>query len=247
MELAIYLKDALLNTLLLLGAGLLPWCIFALLMQLLSGQLSKKLIRLLGEKTFICLTAPGVIAHELGHAFFCILFGHKITDMKLFTMSEGDTLGYVSHSYDPDNIYHKIGNFFIGTGPVWFGATLLTLLSLWLLPESMVQQDGDLKAQLINFIKGFGVKEFWCAWQSWLWLYLSLTIVSQITLSEPDLKHTGPGLCMIFLLTLSLCIGFGWCGDWERPAAVFLFSIFLTLLPVLVIIALMMLVALLIF
>jgi hypothetical protein len=40
--------------------------------------------------------APGIIVHELGHAFFCIVFGHRITSIALFKINRYDgTLGRI--------------------------------------------------------------------------------------------------------------------------------------------------------
>ena len=76
--------------------------------------------RLVGNSCGVCY-ATGVIGtpiHELGHAAMCLVFLHKIVDIKLFQIGDQDgTLGYVSHTYNRKNIWCVIGNYFIGVAP----------------------------------------------------------------------------------------------------------------------------------
>ena len=210
-----YIQESLLYTVKITFFCLMPWLAVALLMQILSSILRSIAAKKIGTMTYVYLTAPGVIVHELSHAFFCLLFGHSITDMQLFSPQEDGTLGYVSHKYNPRNFYHQIGNFFIGTGPIWGGAALLWLLSCWLLPESVTSGDKSVPLQMLEFMKMFFTLAFWNSWQGWLWLYLAFTISLHITLSPPDLQGALAGFCFLLFLILFCCLSFGWCGGWE--------------------------------
>ena len=187
-----YLWNTIQHAVQLLCIGLLPCVFYAFLMQIFSNVIRLRLASLLGIRGYVYLTAPGVMVHELSHAAFCLVFFHRITEMKLFSPEEDGTLGYVNHTYNPKNPYHRIGNFFIGTGPVWGGILVIWLISNWLLPS-----DNWNDLFLLNT---------WCKWQTWLWLYLFLTVSSHITLSLPDLAGAADGAIFIVLITLVLTI-----------------------------------------
>lgn len=197
MTLLSYLRDAVLHAGQLLCMGLLPCVIYAFLMQKLSLSIRGRLTSLLGIRGYVYLTVPGVAVHELSHVLFCLIFFHRIREMKLFTPGGGETLGYVNHSYNPKNPYQRIGNFFIGTGPVWGGILVVWLISRWLLPA---RGWGDLFSVAV-----------WCRWQTWLWLYLFLTVSSHITLSVSDLKGAADGGLFILLITLVLTVTLDKC------------------------------------
>ena len=214
-----YIGQVLWQTILFLLIGVLPWIAVALVMQLLSNSIRKSLAKILGIQGYIYLTAPGVMVHEIGHALFCVIFRHKIVEMKLFSPEEDGTLGYVNHSYNPNSFYQRIGNFFIGTGPIWFGVAVLCLISWLLLPDEM---------QISDFFS----LNFWGRWQSYIWLYLALTISSHITLSPPDLAGSVDGGIAIMATALLAFLLLGWCGDWENEIIEFLKNVFLSSLSI---------------
>lgn len=86
-----------------------------------------------GAATVFDVTAVlGTPVHELGHAAMCLLFGHKITRMKLWSPRVKRGLyGYVEHSYHRKNLWARMGNLFIGMGPLFSGLGVV-VLALWL-------------------------------------------------------------------------------------------------------------------
>ena len=92
-------------------------------------------VKLMGRKSMVFFNttaAIGTPVHELGHAIMCLIFGHKITDMKLWIpRPENGVYGYVAHSYNQKNLWQKLGNLFIGLGPIFSGLGVV-VLSLWL-------------------------------------------------------------------------------------------------------------------
>ena len=75
-----YCVDAILNTGKMILIGVLPWLATAGLMQIISSALRRKLACLLGTGLWVYLTVPGGMIHELSHAFFCLVFRHRIVE-----------------------------------------------------------------------------------------------------------------------------------------------------------------------
>lgn len=164
----------------------------------------------------------GTPVHELGHAFFCLIFGHRITEIKLFSPnSEDGTLGYIRHSYNRKSIYQRIGLFFIGAGPIIFGSMLLYALLYFCFPgrpeisgiispvdfaETGIGHWGKLLGILftggIHILSAiFSSANFTSVWV-WIFLYISFCISSHMQLSPPDLKSMLSGLISILLVLL---------------------------------------------
>jgi hypothetical protein len=91
----------------------------------------------LGPRAELYITGwIGTPVHEMSHAIFCLIFKHKIDDMKLFTMkSTNGVIGYVTHSYDTRSWYQQAGNFFIGVAPILIGSIVIYLALLVFAPQ----------------------------------------------------------------------------------------------------------------
>ncbi len=157
--------------------------------------------------------AVGTSVHECAHALFCVIFCHKIHKIKLFQINADDgTLGYVKHSYNHKNIYHKIGNFFIGVAPILVISAILYLLAYLLLPEFLMELSTSIRA--VDFVADFGdgllsilssVPIFFLyvgTWQWWLFLIVGIFLAIHMTLSKPDIKGALGGMVFVVLVFL---------------------------------------------
>ena len=167
-----------------------------------------------GYKILLITGAIGTPIHELSHALACIIFGHKVVEMKLYQPGNVDgTLGYVNHMYNPKNLYHSIGNFFIGIAPILGGSGVLLLLMSWLVPgvhaefsRAASQIDVTNVGGYVGFFGGvlgavFSPKNLINAsW--WIFILLALMIASHMELSGADLKGSYQGLITLAVILL---------------------------------------------
>lgn len=185
----------------------------------------KAFYKIVGDNATKILLATGVVGtpiHELSHALMCVVFGHKITEIKLYQPNSTDgTLGYVNHTYNPKNLYHQIGNFFIGIAPILCGSGLLILLMFLMVNDVFT----DVMAE-IQFVELLSTN-FWEAstyagylqlfWDIvtdifeftnmgnvlwWLFMILALMISSHMELSTADIKGGFKGFLFIAGLLL---------------------------------------------
>lgn len=123
-----FLKIALYPVAAILVCGFVVWACERLFVKLLGRG---------GYKAVLISSIIGTPVHELGHAIMCLLFGHKIQKIVLWQPRSGDgTLGYVQHNYNSRNLYQRLGNLFIGTGPIFSGVAVLSLLLYFAFPST---------------------------------------------------------------------------------------------------------------
>lgn len=196
--------------------------VFGLLLYLSARFTRNIFAKTFGPRAEIYITAwAGTPVHELGHAFFCLIFGHKITKISLFKPnSKEGTIGFVQHSYNKRNLYHQVGNFFIGAGPLIFGSLTIVGL-LWLLIPGGSAILSNLQSAGLKFTgqtPGFGeilqlvitsaksllsqlfTPENLHSWQFWIFIYLALAISAHAELSPPDIAAMLKGLLVIVVL-----------------------------------------------
>ena len=155
-----------------------------------------------GRKAIYITGIVGVPLHELSHLVIGLLFGHKIKEVKFFQVNdENRTLGYVNHSYNPRNIYHQIGNFFIGVAPIICGSLIIILLLKIFIPSSLETTNNLLSTNgIFLFLKSiFSLSNFKRP-EFYLFLYLVFSICSHISLSTADIKGAFTGVIFIFIV-----------------------------------------------
>lgn len=185
----------------------------------------------LGPKAEIFITAwVGTPVHELGHALFCLIFGHQIKKIRFFTPNSKDgTLGMVEHAYNRRNIYHQIGNFFIGAGPVILGSAIIWLILYFLMPGGRqiinllnaetyhlfskipgISETASYLKALFTGVRTVAINLFTGAnlsdWRFWVFFYLIIAIASHMELSPPDLRQMGIGFIFLFILMFTVTL-----------------------------------------
>lgn len=201
----------------------LPLLLPALLMQWASRTLEREAVRTLGARAYLLLFGwLGTATHELGHALFHVLFGHRITRMKLFSLDpQSESLGYVRFEFNPGRLWHRLGLFFAGIGPILFGSACILMAARVLLPggqlypgpapHEVLNELGGIPAWLqtlpsatwelaTRLLHGIGSG----TWRAPLFLWLAFSVGSSITLSTADLRLAARGACSLGILLLAL-------------------------------------------
>lgn len=139
----------------------------------------------------------GVIIHELSHLIIAVLFGHYIQNFRLlripdFNNPQDNNLGYVSHAWNDESLYQKIGNVFIGIAPVIGCSLAMVLLTRWMEPSIYNRWMGG--SIVIN-------EHPW--WFTVVWLILITNIsIGGFDLSAADLQNSRHGIITLLILVL---------------------------------------------
>ena len=176
--------------------------------------------RSFGWKAVAITAFIGVPIHEMSHAIFCVIFGHKIKKIVLLQKrDENGVLGYVNHAYNTNSVYQQAGNFFIGIAPIFGGISSIIALMYVMIPRTYneflnislnnlnvtkISQEA-IKAMLnsyIDLVKIFFTTKNFENPYFLLFLFLAICISSHISLSSADIKGASKGLLIIFLLIL---------------------------------------------
>lgn len=196
--------------------------LIGMLLGILRTYSIKNFQRSFGSKIVMITGLIGVPIHELSHAIFALLFGHKVTEIKLFQKpDENGVMGYVQHSYNKGSIYQQIGNFFIGIAPIFGGIFSIIALMRFIIPQAYSRFINILVKSLHvtvlnkNTIEGiinsyaelikviFSLKNFENPY-FYIFLFVAICISSHISLSSADIKGASRGLWVIFLILLIL-------------------------------------------
>ena len=197
------------------------FCICGLFVALCEWAFRKLLGDGAGYKAVIYTAIIGTPIHELGHALMCVIFRHKINEICLWDpKAPNGTLGYVNHSYNPKNVYHRIGNLFIGLGPIFSGLGIITLLMFLAFPvttrtyfssaAAIVQADGNVFSILLEGLKMiwnmFTVSDGVNVWLKVLAVIVMLSVSLHISLSPADIKGSLSALPFYFGLVLLVTV-----------------------------------------
>ena len=122
---------------------------------------------------------PGVMLHELSHAFMALITGAKVSEVKLFK-KQGKSLGHVSFSPRGSKIMISIQEVFISSAPMFFGAMIVfaSFKLMLLIPWS---------AWLLKVLAG----------------YVGASMFFHMTMSSQDVKVFVKGIPTIMILVFA--------------------------------------------
>lgn len=199
--------------------------VFGLLIGFIGGKTNMNLIRTFGSKSIIATNFIGTTIHEFSHYIMCKIFFHKVNEVKLFSfkVNESGILGEVTHSYNKNSLYQRVGNFFIGVAPIFVGAIVLILSLRFLLPESFVSimegksltdfvnniqytSIGNYIEMIMNIFKNF-IRYIFTVnnlqnMKFWIFIIIAFSISTHMSLSKADLKNSKDGVFAIFIISI---------------------------------------------
>lgn len=201
--------------------------LFGFLLYWLEKRTFSVLSNVFGFKAVVYTTGwVGTTAHELGHIAMCMAFGHRVTEVSLFSPDlESGVMGYVKHAYDPENLYHQTGRLFIGIAPLLTGGALLIGMMFLFFPDYNVDAyNHTTDYGTIDFLKALGIPIWdtisvifaphnFITWEFWVFLYFAICVSSHLAPSSTDMEGFWEGIVMIFFLLLpinGIAVAAGW-------------------------------------
>lgn len=203
-------------------------------MHVISQKIEELTCNIVGKQWYLILFGwIGTAVHELGHLIFALIFGHHISNVKLFSFDANNPeLGYVKHTFNKKNIYQNLGNFLIGIGPILLGGSALFIIGYFLLDinfKALINSDlkiinssitesirsifFSLYNELMSIIKNIIQNDHIVWWKYVLFFYLLFSIGSSISLSKSDIKGSFSGLLLFVGLILLFNLSTLWLGN----------------------------------
>ncbi len=187
----------------------LPLLIQILILYALSQMVDRLVLKRLGRGWYLATMWPGVIIHELSHLVGCVITFTRVHKVRLFAPS-GTTLGYVQHA----RTHNPIKNIIISIAPLFGVTAVIWLLTKWLWPDLYAVQVSAVQSAAADFsswenffaFTGSYFNQYWSyiadlfsrfdfgLWQTYVFIFLMLSLSSHAAPSRADLKYTYYGL-----------------------------------------------------
>lgn len=184
----------------------------------------------------------GCAVHELSHALFALLFGHKVVAIELFNpKGKNEAMGFVKHTYNKKSVYQKAGNFFIGISPLLAGGLVLLGSVYFLYGTVLTHRFDGIRFpeivlswnQFLSFVLQIGEVvhrtfrllffEFsGPMWKALLLCFLLYSTGSSMILSWEDIGTARRGFLLIVVLILLATLATYWKGTWVLDGSLWL-------------------------
>lgn len=208
------------------------YVILIMLVGFIIGLLNRLFYSLLYNNRVVCYITGliGTPIHELSHALMCILFMHKIEEMRLYRISNDGVLGYVDHTYNKKNLYAASGNYLIGTAPIIVGVVIIYLLTIFLFNDMGIAMNNEVHNFVSSPISFMGFytlikntianlfNSFAFSWQALLYIFIVLCLALHMNLSNADIKCALLGLpFLVIILALVNVLLYFVLYNWYEP------------------------------
>jgi hypothetical protein len=164
--------------------------VWFLIIIILSFVLDLFLKRVFSGGRYLLIIAPGVIIHELSHAFACLLMFAKVKEIKFFDKKGG----FVKHE---KSRFPIIGQVIISLAPLFVGIGLIFILARLLSIDPNFHLDLSWSRTNLNLIIEAISKIDYFNFQNLLIIYLLFSISVTMTPSFIDLVNSFLGLLFV--------------------------------------------------
>lgn len=150
------------------------------------------LVRSVVRRWYRYFVGPGVIVHELSHAAGCLMTNSQITEINFWK----PTGGHVKHLQSSDPLKRIIADPIIALAPIGGTFIVLIIITYLIMPELFhLLQQTDYGYALRSIPLG--------RWQTWLYLYLTTSLLATIAPSKTDMNYA---LASLVVLSLALIL-----------------------------------------
>lgn len=160
--------------------------------------------------------APGIILHELSHAFACLLTGAKVKEVSFFDKNGG----YVKHEKPKLPI---IGQVIISLAPLAVGIVAVFILSRFLISDKSLLLDLSFRPENLNRISAAILSIHLLSLKNIIILYLVATVAVTMSPSFKDFTNAILGIVVVIVATLA--VNYFFVIRLPETALVFTFSL----------------------
>lgn len=150
------------------------------------------LVRSIIRQWYRYFVGPGVIVHELSHAVGCLLTNSQIVEINFWK----PTGGHVKHLQSHDPLKRVIADPVIALAPIGGTFIVLIVLTYVMVPDlfQLLQtNDYGFVFSSLDVVR----------WQTWLYLYITTSLLATIAPSKTDMKYA---LASLVVLSIALIL-----------------------------------------
>jgi hypothetical protein len=187
--------------------------VFGYILSKLQTATQRRYLRSFGWWSILWTAWIGTPIHELSHLLMAKVFRHTIDSFALLKPNpKTGGLGYVNHTYNPNSLFQKVGNFFIGSSPMISGSVILFLLLTYLVPDATIIIDQltqldtvrEIPLTMLAFFQTLFTIDHLQSPLFWLFLYLSFAVCSHMAPSKQDRKGLWEGLGYLSIIIIGI-------------------------------------------